>query len=175
MSRVLVAAPAYFQNRTAPKSLTDLANHICIPPHNGEPWRLEGPEGTIIHRPIGPLLTNSSEVVREAVIGGVGIALRSTWDVGPELTSGALVRVLKEYEGNRSVAIHALYPSKQFLPAKVRLFIDYLVSLYAPTPPWDRRTTLPGDSVMVTPKRRVTPSEPVIRTSAANAFRPTQN
>jgi hypothetical protein len=50
--------------------------------------------------------------------------------------------VLPEFEGSRNVAIHALYPSKQFLPAKVRLFIDYLVGLYSPTPPWDQRITV---------------------------------
>jgi DNA-binding transcriptional LysR family regulator len=171
VSRVLVAAPAYFRDRASPKLLSELSQHICIPPHNGEPWRLEGPEGAVIHRPVGPLITNSSEVVREAVIGGVGIALRSTWDVGAELASGALVRVLPDYEGNRSVAIHALYPSKQFLPAKVRLFIDYLVSLYSPTPPWEQRRTIPGDGVVVTQKRRPMAAEPVIRTSAQNTFR----
>jgi hypothetical protein len=85
------------------------------------------------------------------------------------------MRVLPEYEGNRSVAVHALYPSKQFLPAKVRLFIDYLVALYAPTPPWDKRVIVAGDSVVMMPKRRAATSDPVIRTSAANAFRPTQN
>jgi DNA-binding transcriptional LysR family regulator len=172
VSRILVAAPQYFTGRTPPKTLNDLGIHICIAPHNGEPWRLEGPEGSIVYRPIGPLLTNSSEVVREAVIGGVGIALRSTWDVGPELASGALVRVLPEYEGNRSVAVHALYPSKQFLPAKVRLFIDYLVSLYAPTPPWDHRVGQTTDSIVAMPKRRAMVSDPVIRTSPANVFPP---
>jgi DNA-binding transcriptional LysR family regulator len=170
VSRILVASPGYFHGRTSPKTLNDLGTHICIPPHNGEPWRLEGPEGSIIYRPVGPLLTNSSEVVREAVIGGVGIALRSTWDVGSELATGALVRVLPEYEGNRSVAIHALYPSKQFLPAKVRLFIDYLVSLYAPAPPWDQRRTPANDSVIAMPKRHAIISDQVIRTSQKNAF-----
>jgi DNA-binding transcriptional LysR family regulator len=174
VSRVLVAAPAYFQGRTTPKILNDLGNHICIAPHNGEPWRLEGPEGAVLYRPVGPLLTNSSEVVREAVIGGVGIALRSTWDVGQELASGALLRVLPEYEGNRSVAIHALYPSKQFLPAKVRLFIDYLVSLYAPTPPWERRVLSTDDNIISTPKRRMLANDPVIRTSLKNALRPAE-
>ncbi len=172
VSRFLVASPAYFKGRTLPKTLNDLADHICIPPHNGEPWRLEGPEGSVIHRPIGPLLTNSSEVVREAVISGVGIALRSTWDIGQELSAGHLVRVLPAYEGNRSVAIHALYPSKQFLPAKVRLFIDYLVSLYAPNPPWNKPVMTGDDTLVVFSKRRAPQSEPVIRTTAENAFRP---
>ena len=172
VSRILVGSPTYFRGRALPKTLNDLGNHICIPPHNGEPWRLEGPEGSVVYRPTGPLLTNSSEVVREAVISGVGIALRSTWDIGQELASGALVRVLPEYEGNRSVAIHALYPSKQFLPAKVRLFIDYLVSLYGPVAPWNKPAPAADESVVVFSKRRAPQTEPVIRTTAQNAFRP---
>ncbi|MEK1852620.1 MAG: LysR family transcriptional regulator, partial [Phyllobacterium sp.] len=48
------------------------------------------------------------------------------------------VRVLEDYAASRNVAIYAVYPSRQFLPAKVRLFIDYLAALYGPIPPWDR-------------------------------------
>ena len=81
--------------------------------------------------------TNSSEVVRELCLSGVGIALRSTWDVGPELSSGRLKVVLPDFRGSRHVAVHAVYPSRRFLPAKVRLFIDYLAGLYGPKPYWD--------------------------------------
>jgi DNA-binding transcriptional LysR family regulator len=88
-------------------------------------------------RPEGMLITNSSEVIRETVIAGLGIALRSTWDIGEELKSGKLVQVLPEYEGSRNVALSAVYPSRQFLPAKVRLFIDYLAELYGPVPYWE--------------------------------------
>ncbi|MGN6550812.1 MAG: substrate binding domain-containing protein, partial [Pararhizobium sp.] len=135
--RILCAAPGYIERHGRPAGLEDLANHVCIPPHNGEPWKLEGPQGPLLHRPTGPLQTNSSEVVRECVIGGVGIALRSTWDIGQELADGRLVQVLPEYEGSRNVAIHALYASRRFLPAKVRVFIDYLADLYGPMPYWD--------------------------------------
>jgi DNA-binding transcriptional LysR family regulator len=82
-------------------------------------------------------MTNSSEVVRESVIGGVGIALRSTWDVGRELAEGRLVRVLPDYEGSRNVGIHAVYASRRFLPAKIRVFIDFLADLFGPTPYWE--------------------------------------
>ena len=68
------------------------------------------------------------------MISGLGIALRSTWDIGPELKSGALVQVLPAYEGSRNVALSAVYSSRRFLPAKVRLFIDYLAGLYGPLP-----------------------------------------
>ena len=74
----------------------------------------------------GPLKTNSSEVVREAAVAGIGIALRSTWDVAPELKSGRLVQVLPGYAGSKRVAIHAVYPSRRHLEQKVRAFVDFL-------------------------------------------------
>ncbi|MEQ8305300.1 MAG: LysR family transcriptional regulator [Hoeflea sp.] len=137
--RILVAAPDYLSHRGEPRSFDDLEAHVCLSPHNNDPWKLEGPDGPVVHRPTGPLQTNSSEVVREAVIGGVGIALRSTWDIGAELADGRLVQVLPEYEGSRNVAIHAVYASRRFLPAKVRVFIDYLADLYGAVPYWDKR------------------------------------
>ncbi|AYG65296.1 MULTISPECIES: LysR family transcriptional regulator [unclassified Rhizobium] len=136
--RVLCASPAYIDTHGTPEDIEDLRRHICLPAHNHDPWRLDGPQGSLTFRPEGRLITNSSEVVREAVIAGLGIALRSTWDVGPELRSGRLVQVLPAYEGSHNVTLSAVYPSRQFLPAKVRVFIDFLAELYGPVPYWER-------------------------------------
>ncbi len=149
--RILCAAPSYLRAHGEPRTMEDLSRHVCLPAHNGESWRLEGPDGPFTHRPHGPLQTNSSEVIRECVIGGVGIALRSTWDVGEELSAGRLVRVLPQYEGSRNVAIHALYASRRFLPAKVRVFIDYLADLYGPSPYWDRTPAAERPVLSATP------------------------
>lgn len=135
--RILCAAPAYVARHGLPESFDELENHTALPAHNGEHWRLEGPEGPVSIRPEGRLITNSSEVIREAVLAGMGIALRSTWDVGPELSKGALVQVLPEYESAPDVGLFAVYPSRNFLPAKVRHFIDFLADLYGPQPYWD--------------------------------------
>lgn len=138
VERLLVAAPAYLDKHGMPKSVDDLDNHLCLPPHNGDMWRLEGPDGeTVSLRPAGPLSTNSSEVLREAVIAGTGIAMRSTWDIGAELARGELVHVLPQWRASRHIGLHAVYPSRRFLPVKVRLFIDYLADLYGPEPYWD--------------------------------------
>ncbi|MEJ8310412.1 LysR family transcriptional regulator [Agrobacterium larrymoorei] len=136
--RVLCASRAYVEEYGVPETIEDLKNHRCLPAHNNDLWRLEGPEGALNLRPEGLLVTNSSEVIREAVISGLGIALRSTWDIGSELKSGALVQVLPAYEGSKNVALSAVYSSRRFLPAKVRLFIDYLAGLYGPVPYWDK-------------------------------------
>ena len=85
----------------------------------------------------GPLRTNSSEVVRETLLAGLGVALRSTWDVGPELKDGRLVRLLPEFSGGKRVAIHGVYPSRRHMEQKVRAILDVLAGLYGPLPYWD--------------------------------------
>lgn len=134
--RLLVAAPTYLARHGAPETITDLSRHALLS-HGSDTWRLEGPDGPVTVRLHGPLKTNSSEVVREATLAGIGVALRSTWDVGPELKSGALVAVLPAYRASRRIGVHAVYPTRRFLPQKVRVFIDWLAALYGPVPYWD--------------------------------------
>ncbi len=136
--RVLCATPAYLADHGVPAGIGDLGKHVCLTAAPQDVWRLEGPDGLVLVHPQGPLQTNSSDVVREAVLSGLGIALRSTWDVGPELSSGRLVVVLPQFHASRHVALNAVYPSRRFLPAKVRIFIDYLARIYGPEPYWDR-------------------------------------
>ncbi len=136
--RILCASPAYIARYGTPDTIDDLGDHICLRQHNQDIWKLESEAGSMSYKPQGRLITNSSEVVREAVLSGAGIALRSTWDVGSDLKSGKLLQVLPAWEGSRNLFVSALYPSRQFLPAKVRLFIDYLAGLYGPDPYWER-------------------------------------
>ncbi len=135
--RVLCATPGYLAAHGTPLAIADLARHTCLATRQQDPWRLEGPEGTVSVRAGARLRTNSNEVVREAVLAGLGIALRSTWDVGADLAAGRLKVVLPHYHASHRVGVHAVYPSRRFLPAKVRLFIDYLAALYGTAPYWD--------------------------------------
>ncbi|ADZ71900.1 LysR family transcriptional regulator [Polymorphum gilvum SL003B-26A1] len=136
--RILCAAPSYLSRYGEPRSIEDLQeNHVCIAAAAQDPWRLMGPRGIEIVRTGAPVRTNSSEVVREALLAGVGVALRSTWDIGPELRDGKLRIVLPQYRASKDVGLHAVYPSRRFLPAKVRVFIDFLAQLYGPSPYWD--------------------------------------
>lgn len=139
--RVLCATPGYLAAAGTPATIEDLSRHTLIA-HNTDHWTLDGPTGPVTVRVAGPLRTNSSEVVREALLAGLGIALRSTWDVGPELKSGALQRVLPAYSVGSRVAIHAVYPSRRHMEQKVRAFVDYLAELYGQTPYWDAGLTL---------------------------------
>ena len=143
-NRVICAAPDYLKHNGVPRDLEDLTRHNCLYAINQEHWKLETEDGPIVQRVNGNLHTNSSEVVREALLAGLGIALRSTWDVGPQLQSGELQVVLPQYRASKRVGVYAVYPSRRFLPVKVRVFIDYLADLYGANPYWDRGLDLSG-------------------------------
>lgn len=136
--RILCASPDYLERHGEPQSIEELTdNHVCLAAVNQDPWRLVGPLGIETVRALAPVRTNSSEVVRECLLAGVGVALRSTWDIGPELRDGRLKVLLPHYRASKDVGLHAMYPSRRFLPAKVRVFIDFLAGLYGPSPYWD--------------------------------------
>jgi len=135
--RFLCASADYIKNHDMPETLDDLSKHNCLAATAQDVWRLEGPDGPVDIRVGGRLMTNSSEVVHEALLAGTGIALRSTWDVGPQLKQGLLKIILPEYQVKTRIGIYAVFPSREFLPIKVRLFIDYLAAIYGPKPYWD--------------------------------------
>jgi DNA-binding transcriptional LysR family regulator len=133
--RVLCATPGYLAEAGAPKSLGDLERHNCLLAGAQDVWRLEGPEGQVQVRVKGNIRSNSGEFVREALLSGLGIAMRSTWDIGAELESGALQVVLPHYKGSSSVGIFAVYPCREFMPNKVNVFIEFLTEVCAAHPP----------------------------------------
>lgn len=142
--RVICAAPSYLQRAGTPRSLKELEQHHCLFHAHQDVWRLADQDGTVNVRVKSSLQTNSSDIVTEATKAGLGIALRSTWDIAEALKSGELVIVLPEYRESSRVAVHAVYPSRAFLPAKVRAFIDYFAECYGSEPYWDKGVILPA-------------------------------
>jgi DNA-binding transcriptional LysR family regulator len=140
--RVICAAPGYLANSGTPVRLEDLEHHNCLAAGEQDQWRLDGPEGPVMLRARGNIRSNSSEFVREAMLAGLGIGLRSIWDVGPELEKGDLQIVLPQYSGSTNVSLYAVYPCRDFMPAKVSVFIDFLAELYGNNPYWDRALDL---------------------------------
>jgi DNA-binding transcriptional LysR family regulator len=137
-NRIICASPAYLKDRGIPKRLEDLEFHNCLSASAQEGWRLDGPDGQKTIKVKGNIRTNSSEFVREALLSGLGIGLRSTWDIADELKTGRLQVILPEYRGSSAVAIYAVYPCREFMPAKVNVFIEYLAELFGNEPYWER-------------------------------------
>lgn len=143
--RILCAAPSYIEAFDSPQTLDDLEMHNCLSAGALDVWRLEGPEGARQFRAKGNIRSNSGELIREAVVAGIGIGLLSTWDIGPALKSGELKVVLPDYRGMSTDAIYAVYPSRDFMPSKVNVFIEFLSDLYGVDPYWNAKFDL--DSV----------------------------
>jgi DNA-binding transcriptional LysR family regulator len=136
--RVIVAAPKYLEKFGAPAKLGDLDFHNCLSAGAQEFWRLQGPDGEHALRVKGNIRSNSAEFVREALMAGLGLGLRSVWDIGPELQRGDLKVVLPQYRGAEAVAIYAVYPCRDFMPTKVNALIDYLTNLYSSENYWNK-------------------------------------
>jgi len=134
--RLLCAAPAYIEAFGAPTSLDELERHNCLSAGALDVWRLEGPTEPRHFRPKGTIRSNSSDIIREAVQAGIGISLLSTWDVGPSIKDGSLRVILPDYRGASADAIYAVYPSRDFMPSKVNVFIEFLTDLYGLEPYW---------------------------------------
>jgi DNA-binding transcriptional LysR family regulator len=172
-TRVIVAAPKYLEKFGAPTKLEELDFHNCLSAGAQEFWRLQGPGGEAEQqiRVKGNIRSNSAEFVREAILSGLGMGLRSIWDIGPELKKGDLKLVLPQYRGADSVSIYAVYPCRDFMPTKVNALIDYLTDLYSSENYWDKgldldklatmsgksapKTALAGGRVDATPSRSV--------------------
>ncbi len=143
-TRLIVAAQSYLDRHGTPKSLKDLEDHNCLSAGAQDLWSLDGPNGYQEVRVKGNIRSNSADLIREALIGGLGIGLRGTWEIGPELRSGALKVVLPQYKGSSKMAIYAVYPSRDFMPAKVDVFLDFLGQHFGPDPYWDKDLNLGG-------------------------------
>jgi DNA-binding transcriptional LysR family regulator len=85
----------------------------------------------------GNLDCNDGELLHRWAIEGLGIAWRSTWEIAPELERGELVTVLDAF-ALPSYDIHAVYPQHRNVPARLKLFVDFLKETYSRPGYWSR-------------------------------------
>src|SRR3546814_5978059 len=129
-----------------PHELACLASHRLLAASHQTPWRLHGPEGAVVLPVESVIRTNSSEVVREAMLAGIEIALRSSWDVAAELKSGALRVVLPDYGGGKGAAQMPGEPKRRVKTPTVPPILPFPTRLSRPSPPFERgRTPPPAD------------------------------
>lgn len=133
--RVTCGALAYVERRGVPSTPAELGEHDCLVFARGPnpEWRFRGDDGhTTIVRPRAVLLSNNADALREAVLAGSGLALLPTWAIQDALDDGRLEIVLKAFEPPGTV-VHALYPRQTRATARVRAFVDFLVTQLVPS------------------------------------------
>ena len=137
--RVLCASPAYLERHGRPAVPQDLAIHRCLVYSNElkpDTWTLHGAAGPESVRVNGPVCADNGDALRLAAVAGLGITLLPTFIVGADLNEGRLQTVLDDY-CPPDLSINAVYPSRRYLSARVRTFIDFLAASFAGTPDWD--------------------------------------
>ena len=136
--RILCAAPAYLDAHGSPNRIADLKAHRLLAARGQMPWRLIGPKGPATIDGRSHVHTNSSELVRELTLAGGGVALRSLWDIADALDQGLVRQILPDHQGSADVGLYAVHLPQANPPRALTAFIEFLVGLYAPTPPWER-------------------------------------
>lgn len=135
---LLVAAPDYIAAHGEPQLPRDIAGHrALIYGHSttAQRWKL-AQDGAALAVPInGCLASNNGDILRDAAVAGLGIALLPLFLVCDALRAGSL-RTIMSSHAPPPLDIHALYAPNRYLAAKTRVFIDHLVDRFGATPPW---------------------------------------
>ena len=119
----------------------DLLRHRCV----GYSYAATADEWKFLHRQGKPrtvkvpcvMHVNNGDTARAAALGGLGIIWQPSFVIGADLRAGRLVALLPDYH-LPDIDVHAVYPSRRHLSAKVRVMIDFLVKEFKDVPPWGR-------------------------------------
>lgn len=137
--RIICASPAYIKKFGAPEIPSDLKQHNCLSistniAFNHWDFTVSRKKQTVFVS--GNFVTDTVDVIHELALKGCGIARLSEFMIGKDIKRRKLIPLLQEY--NHEIQhIHVIYPHRQHAPAKTRLFINYLLEIFSPKPPWN--------------------------------------
>jgi DNA-binding transcriptional LysR family regulator len=125
--RVLSASPDYIARRGGPRTPKDLIKHDIV--HNWiKPspveWRFRSSGRDLVVRPTPRLMTTEVDALLVALRAGRGIGRTLSYQVADDYASGALVRLLREFE-SPPMPVHLVVPSARHMPRSVRAFLDH--------------------------------------------------
>ncbi|GFM73475.1 LysR family transcriptional regulator [Pseudomonas cichorii] len=127
---IVCASPTYIKNFGMAYTPADLLNHACLrlvsPVFPLEKWMFDGPQGQeMVTINSSPLLINSADAMQTAISCGMGIGILPIYSAIDGLRNGTLMRVLPDYR-SQELNLYAIYPSRQYLDAKIKTWVEYL-------------------------------------------------
>jgi len=138
--QVLCASPDYIDRYDRPGTPAELSGHNCVLysySSDADEWTLIGEGGPETVTVSGSYQVNNSEALLEALREGIGIGRLPTFVAGPDLKTGRLVKLFEAYR-IPEFTIYAVFPERQYLPAKVRAFLDFAIEYFGGDQPyWD--------------------------------------
>jgi LysR family transcriptional regulator for bpeEF and oprC len=135
LRQLTCASPAYLQARGVPAELSQLHSHHAVSYFSaltGRRFDLEFQSGAELlrHSLPGPLAVNNADAYVAACEAGLGLIQVPYYHVAAQLKAGSLVEVLANCRPP-SLPLTALYPAQRQLSRRVRVFVDWLVELFA--------------------------------------------
>ncbi|MCY0386627.1 LysR family transcriptional regulator [Robbsia sp. Bb-Pol-6] len=127
--RIVCASPMYLARHGEPALPNDLVRHACIVLRENNTaygtWHFSRGKREETVKVDGPLSSNDGSTVLQWALKGHGIAVRSEWEVGEHLRSGALLPLMKDWS-LPNANIHAIYLERNQLSVKLGTFVDFL-------------------------------------------------
>lgn len=139
------ASADYLARRGRPHMPRDVEQHECLLfplPGFRSRWVFRDGEGALTEVPVaGRVVISNAGALRQCAVMGMGLALMPQWNIGIDLQQGNLVNVFPDHDVTATdfnTSAWLLYPSRSYLPLKVRVFSDFLKREFRDSPPWLR-------------------------------------
>jgi DNA-binding transcriptional LysR family regulator len=139
-SMVVCGSPDYLLRYGIPIKPEDLLEHSCLVNWASSPrnkWKFKSDSGCSVITVSGRLQANVADAIRVAAIDGLGLVMLASYVVARDIERGKLKPVLENYT-LPPLDIHAVYPHRKYLSAKVRSFLDFLQEWLGP------KVSMPG-------------------------------
>ena len=127
------ASPDYLKQQGQLYKPEDITQHNCLlfpfPGFNSH-WLFRNRQNEITKIPVkGRTVISNAIGLQQCAIAGMGLALLPHWLINDDLDSGALIKVLPSYDVTATdfqTSAWLVYPSRSYLPLKVKVFMDFL-------------------------------------------------
>ena len=133
---VVCASPAYLEQHGTPQLPVDLKQHNCIYYQNSsavaDTWSFQGSEGEEHVAISGALSMNDADGLIAAAVDGLGVLMVDHVVSRDAIASGELVQLLPDYRLLGSLPVYLVYPAREYMPARVHAFINYLLAEMKP-------------------------------------------
>jgi DNA-binding transcriptional LysR family regulator len=137
--RMLVASPAYLSKAGIPRTVADLQEHrgLFYTNRGVADWRFQTAEGASVVRAHLSMGINNGDMLRDAAIAGLGIALLPAFIAGPAIREGSLAEI-DVGDKPEPEFIYMAHPEGRNPSAKLRAIADHLRRAFGDPPYWEK-------------------------------------
>ncbi len=126
--KVVCASPKYLAKHGTPEHPRDLLSHNCLIFSENESWRFQHKvkrNVVSLHDMSGNIRCDNGEIIKELILSGIGITLKSFRDIEEEIASGELIELFCDYEIINKTEFYIVYPKQRYTSPKIKAFIDF--------------------------------------------------